>query len=99
MWERARHSRRAQRRRRAAAVVAAGLAAVTALTAVGIQADRHRPPQPVEQPDHRISGPGIPSVVYGVPGDGGLDLETDLALGQASVAIANPAGVYVVTAE
>ena len=99
LWERARHARRAQRRRRAAAVVAAGLAAVTALTAVGIQADRNRPPQPVEQPDHRISGPGIPSVVYGVPGDGGLDLETDLALGQVSVAIGNPTGLYVVTAD
>ena len=99
LWQRARHARRAQRRRRAAAVVAAGLAAVTALTAVGLRTDRDRAPEPVEQPDHRISGPGIPSVVYGVPGDGQLDLETDLALGQASVAIGNPTGAYVVTAD
>jgi hypothetical protein len=99
LWDRARRARRHRRRRRAAALVAAGLAAVTALTAVGIRADRHQPPQPVEQPDRKTSGPGIPSVVYGVPGDGGLDLETDLALGPASVAIANPVGVYVVTAD
>ena len=99
LWDRARRARRDRRRRRAVALVAAGLAAVSALTAVGIQADRHEPPQPVEQPDRKTSGPGIPSVVYGVPGDGGLDLETDLAVGQASVAIANPVGVYVVTAQ
>jgi len=41
----------------------------------------------------------VPSVVYGVPGDGGLDLETDLSVGRASVAVTNPTGAYVVTAD
>ena len=98
LWARARRARRDRRRRRAAAAVAAGLAAVTALTAVGIQPDRRRP-QPVEQPDRTRSGPAIPSVIYGVPRDGGLGERTDLAVGQVSVAVANPTDVYVVTAD
>gem|GEM_PF-2225663 len=100
LWEQARQARRERRRRRAAALVAAGLAAVATLTAVGMQVDRDRDQSPVERPDQRRStGPGIPSVVHGVPGDGGLELETDLAVGPVSVAIANPTGAYVVTAE
>ena len=101
VWRGARLARRARQRRRAVALVAAGLAAVTALTAVGIEAQRHQSPQPVEQPDRdrRPTGPAVPSVVFGVPGEGGLPVEPDLAVGQASVVIANPVGVYVVTAE
>ncbi len=99
LWGRARRARQVRRRRRAVALVAAGVAAVAALTAVGLEGQRHRAPDPVDQPDRRTAGPGVPSVVYGVPGDGGLALESDLAVGRASVAIANPAGAYVVTAE
>ena len=98
LWRSARQARRSRTQRRAVALVAAGLAAVAALTAVGIEAQRHEPPQPVEQPDPAPTGPAIPSVVYGVPGDGGLPVEPDLAVGRASVVIANPVGVYVVTA-
>jgi hypothetical protein len=43
-------------------------------------------------------GPAVPATVYGVPGNGGLPLETDLGVGPASVAVANTSGVFVVTA-
>ena len=40
----------------------------------------------------------IPSSVYAVPGKGGLRLEKDLAIGRASVALANPTGAFVISA-
>ncbi len=40
----------------------------------------------------------IPSSVYAVPGHGGLPLEKDLAIGRASVAIANSSGAFVISA-
>ena len=54
-------------------------------------------------PDHPASSPtqrpGIPTIVRGIWDDGDLALETDLAVGPASVAIANPTGAFVVTAD
>ena len=99
LWGRARRARQVRRRQRVVAAVAAGLAAVAALTAVGPEGASRRDPDPVDQPDRSSPGPGVPSVVYGVPGDGGLDLETDLSVGRASVAVTNPTGAYVVTAD
>ena len=52
-------------------------------------------PQPADQDDR---GPGIPTSVYGVPGDGGLRLEKDLAVGRASVAVVNDTNAFVITA-
>ena len=43
-------------------------------------------------------GPALPATVYGVSGTGGLPVETDLAVGGSSVAVANGSGVFVVTA-
>ena len=44
-------------------------------------------------------GPALPATVYGVSGTGGLPIEPDLAVGASSVAVANSAGVFVVTAQ
>ena len=43
--------------------------------------------------------PGIPSRVHDPIGDGGLELERDLAVGRASVAIANDTAAFVITAD
>ncbi len=93
LWDRA---RRARRRADALTTAAVGLAVFALVAAVGLlgSADPSRPePAPVPP-----GPPGIPSVVRGVDGDGGLDVEDDLAVGRASVAIANPSGAFVVTA-
>ncbi len=93
LWGRA---RRARRRADAFTAVAVGLAVFALVAAVGLlgSPDPSRPePAPVPP-----GPPGIPSVVRGIDGDGGLDVETDLAVGRASVAIANPSGAFVVTA-
>jgi hypothetical protein len=94
LWIRARRARR-----RGALVTAAAVgAAVFVLAAtVGVlvqpDPDRRDPsPTPAERP-------GIPTIVRGIWGDGDLELETDLAVGPASVAIANPTGAFVVTAD
>ena len=91
VWARA---RRAKRRREALAAAAAGLAVFALVAVAGVAwPDRSRPdPSPVVEPS-------IPSLVRGVDGDGGLPLETDLSVGPASVAIANPEGAFVVTAD
>ena len=89
---------RAQTARRRGAIVTATAvgAAVFALAAtigVVVQPDPARPePSPTQRP-------GIPNIVHGVFGDGDLELETDLAVGAASIAIANPTGAFVVTAD
>jgi hypothetical protein len=97
LWGRARHARRVQRRLR----VAAAAAAVVALAGLGLAGtglvDDEPPAPPVKEQDS--DRPAVPSTVFGVPGDGGLDLETDLAVGPASVAIANGTDAFVVTAD
>jgi hypothetical protein len=98
LWDRARRARRDQRRLRVAAVAAAVAAVLATLTLAGVKESGRDAPPPVEQP-HRSEGPGIPSTVYAVTGHGGLPLETDLAVGRASVALANSRGAFVVTAD
>jgi len=94
LWDRARRARRRDRAVRAASVAALAAALIGGI-AIGLvtrdtpsPADRHTPAPP---------SPGIPSTVHGMHGDGGLDLETGLAVGPASVAIANRSGVFVIT--
>ena len=92
VWSRARRSRR---RTDLVAASAVGAAVLAVVVTIGVVAgpDPDRPePAPAEQE-------GIPAVVRGVDGTGGLPLETDLAVGDASVAIANPRGAFVVTAD
>jgi hypothetical protein len=98
LWARARKARRDRRRLRVAAVAVTVAAVLGTLTFAGVEEARRDEPPPVEQP-HRSEGPGIPSTVYAVPGDGGLPLETDLAVGRASVALTNSSGAFVVTAD
>ena len=96
LWARA---RRARRRDRAVRASAAALTAVALAGAVAIGlGTRNTPPPADENPKPRESNVGIPSTVRGVHGEGGLDLETDLAVGPASVAIANRSGAFVITA-
>ncbi len=47
----------------------------------------------------RRGEPGIPTTVHDPIGDGGLKLERDLAVGGASVAIANDTAAFVITAD
>jgi hypothetical protein len=92
---------RAQRARRRDRAVRASVAALTALALAGALAiglgTRNAPPPANQTPAPHESGEGIPSTVRGIHGDGGLDLETDLAVGPASVAIANRSGAFVIT--
>ncbi len=94
LWSRA---RRARRRGDLLATAAAGTAVLVLAVALGtlVQPDPDRP-DPTHDPAQRA---GIPAVVHGVVGRGGLPLETDLAVGTASVAIANPTGAFVVGAD
>jgi hypothetical protein len=96
LWGRARRARRRDRAVRASAAALTVLALVGAL-AVGL-GTRHAPPPAKQTPAPHETGVGIPSTVRGIHGDGGLDLETDLAVGPASVAIANQSGAFVITA-
>jgi hypothetical protein len=92
LWNRARRARRRTEVMTASAVGAAVFALAASL-GVLVQPNPDAPdPTPAEQP-------GIPTVVRGVTGDGDLPLERDLAVGTASVAIANPTGAFVVTAD
>ena len=66
--------------------------ALVATVGVLVQPSPDRPdPAPADRE-------AIPSLVRGVVGTGSLELETDLAVGAASVAIANPTGAFVITA-
>jgi len=94
LWARARRARRRDRAVRASAATLTALALAGAL-AIGL-GTRSAPP-PANPAPHQ-TGVGIPSIVRGIHGDGGLDLETDLAVGPASVAIVNQSGAFVVTA-
>ena len=92
LWARARRARR-HHEILVASAVGVGVFALAVTLGVLIQPSADRPdPSPAERP-------GIPSVVRGVFGDGGLPLEQDLAVGPASVAVANPTGAFVVTAD
>jgi hypothetical protein len=96
LWDRAQRARRRDR------AVRASVAALTALALAGAIAiglgTRNAPPPANQTPPPHETGQGIPSTVRGIHGDGGLDLETDLAVGPASVAIANQSGAFVITA-
>jgi hypothetical protein len=96
LWARAQRARRRDRAVRASAAALTALALAGAL-AIGL-GSRHAPPPANHSPASHDTGPGIPSTVRGPHGDGGLDLETDLAVGPASVAIANQSGAFVITA-
>jgi len=92
LWTRA---RRARRRTELVTASAVGATVFALAASVGVLVQPN-PDAPDPSPAQR---PGIPSLVRGVDGDGGLELETDLAVGPASVAIANPTGAFVVTAD
>ena len=94
LWARAQRARRRDRAVRASAATLTALALAGAL-AIGL-GTRSAPP-PANPAPHE-TGVGIPSTVRGINGDGGLDLETDLAVGPASVAIVNQSGAFVITA-
>jgi hypothetical protein len=96
LWARA---RRARRRDRAIRTSAAALTALALFGAIAIGLGTRSAPPPAKQtPAPHETGVGIPSIVRGIHGDGGLDLEPDLAVGPASVAIANQSGAFVITA-
>jgi hypothetical protein len=92
LWSRA---RRARRRREVVVASAVGTAAFAVAAGLGVLVTLDRD-APAPEPTGR---PGIPTVVHGVFGDGGLPAETDLAVGAASVAVANPTDAFVVTAD
>jgi hypothetical protein len=93
LWSRAQRARRRDRAMRASAVALTALALAGAI-AIGLGTRNAPPPAKQTPPTHQ----GIPSTVRGLHGNGGLDLETDLAVGPASVAIANQSGAFVITA-
>jgi hypothetical protein len=97
VWDRARRARRRERVLRASAAAALAAVALAGAVAIGFGA-RSAPPPANENPNPHKNGIGIPSTVRGIHGDGGLDLETHLAVGPASVAIANHSGAFVITA-
>ena len=96
LWVRAQRARRRDRAVRASAAALTAVALAGAL-AIGL-GTRHAPPPANQTPAPHQTGVGIPSTVRGIHGDDGLDLETDLAVGPASVAIANQSGAFLITA-
>src|SRR5688500_2390068 len=92
LWEKA---SRARRRRDGVTVAAVVLVVVALLGGIAAAAGllRNAPP-PVDRPD-----PPKLIDIQGIAGDGGLRREKDLAIGRASVAIANDTGAFVVTAD
>ena len=92
LWSRA---ARARRRRDGGTVAAVVLVVVALLGGIAVAAAVLRtPPPPVDRPD-----PPKLIEIEGIAGDGGLRREKDLAIGRASVAIANDKGAFVVTAD
>src|SRR5687767_6121937 len=92
LWSRASRTRR---RRQGLTAAAAVLVVVALLGGIVMATGVLRPaPPPVDRPDRNA-----PIEVEGISGDGGLRLEKDLAVGPASVAIANDTGAFVVTAD
>jgi hypothetical protein len=102
LWARARQARRRDRALRASAM--GGLCAVAVVGAILIGTGSHAGPPPADRPTPtptattQVHGEGIPTTVRGLLGDAGLQPETNLAVGSASVAIANPNGAFVITA-
>ena len=92
LWSRARSARR---RGDLATATAVGAAVFALAATVGVLVQ----PTPDRPDSSATPRPGIPTIVRGIAGDGALELETDLAVGPASVAIANPTGAFVVTAD
>jgi hypothetical protein len=89
-------SRAGRARRRAelvtASAVGVGVFALAASVGVLVQPNSGPPdPGPADRP-------GIPTIIHGVFDDGSMPLEADLAVGPASVAVANPTDAFVVTA-
>ena len=91
-------ARRRNRRTRMATAAVAATAIVAVSGFVGADALRDASPPADGPADHR-GEPGIPSEVQDPVGDGGLELEGDLAVGRASVAIANDTAAFVITAD
>ena len=91
---------RNRRTRMATATVAVVVTAIVAVTRSSWVPTRSRDASPPDggPADHR-GEPGIPSEVHDPVGDGGLELEGDLAVGRASVAIANDTAAFVITAD
>lgn len=89
LWRR---GRRARMRNRALAVgaVAATVAVIAAVAVQGQRLSSDPDPAP-DPPEHRLTS------VHGVVGDGGLRLERDLAVGQATAVVTNDTDVFVVT--
>jgi hypothetical protein len=98
LWQRARKARRRDGWVAATVAVVAVLT-VTGSAIVGVAALRDELPPPADAPTERPDRPGIPSSIDYPFGDGGLALERDLAVGRASVAIANNSAAFVITAD
>lgn len=92
LWRRARRSRRRRGTAAASGLVAGVIGLVVVAAALNTGTDRQSSPPAVEN-----LRPGLPTVVHGVDGDGGLPLETNLAVGRASVAFSNDEAAFVVT--
>jgi hypothetical protein len=96
LWARARRAKRRGEQLVATTVVLSVIALVAGIAfSVRALEDDSSPARPPHEID-RV--PGIPSSVHGIDGTGGLPLERDLAVGQASVAFGNAAGAFVVSA-
>jgi hypothetical protein len=98
LWQRARKSRRRDGWVMAT-VAAVAVLVVTGSAIVGVAAVRDDPPPPADEPTEPRGEPGIPSAIEFPFGDGALELERDLAVGRASVAIANNTAAFVITAD
>jgi hypothetical protein len=91
LWSRA---GRARRRAELVTASAVGVGVFALAASVGVLVQPN-PGVPEPGPTDR---PGIPTIIHGVFDDGSMPLETDLAVGPASVAVANPTDAFVVTA-
>ncbi len=92
LWSRAARTRRRRQDLTAAAVLLVVVALLGAII-LGAEALRTAVP-PVDRPDRHD-----PIQIEGIAGYGDLRVEKDLAVGRASVAIANDTGAFVVTAD
>ena len=90
LWRRARRAR-ARNRALGVGAVAATVAVIAAVAVQGQRLSSDPDPAP-NPPEDRLTS------VHGVVGDGGLRLERDLAVGQATAVVTNATDVFVVTA-
>ncbi|MEP6651314.1 MAG: hypothetical protein ABJA74_15600, partial [Lapillicoccus sp.] len=98
LWGRGRRARRRERALRASAVAVLATVALVGAIVLGRGPTDAPPPAGGRTPTPHDSRGGALATVHGITGDGGLTLETDLAVGPASVAIATRSGAFVVTA-